>query len=158
MIYLMPAFHQTTLYTLSLLTDEDEEFICFICQDAQRLTKVPGQTRIPAGTYELILENSPKMSPVYQKYLPTPDGHPMVTLVGVPQYTQVRMHPGVSEADTLGCPLIGYGATTNPKSTSRLINSRDCYLEVFYPRVSASIKAGKTFLKVIDSARGPVLP
>ena len=67
------------------------------------------------------------------------------------------MHPGVSEADTEGCPLVGYGATTNPKSTSRLINSRDCYLEVFYPRVSASIRAEKTFLKVIDSARGPVL-
>jgi hypothetical protein len=149
MIYLMPAFHQTELYTLSLLMDEDEEFICFICQDAQRLTKVPGQTRIPAGTYELILEHSPKMSPVY--------GHPMVTLVGVANYTAVRMHSGVSEADTEGCPLVGYGATTNPKAMSRLVNSRACYDERFYPRTAASIKAEKTFLKVIDSARGPVL-
>ncbi len=74
-------------------------FLCFILEDADRLMlgypKIPHRTAIPAGIYRLILGQSPRFGLV-----------PFV--LGVPDFTEIRMHAGNRPEDTDGCLLTGY--------------------------------------------------
>lgn len=79
-------------------------FECFILEDCfradpkpetpQNEAKVYGETAIPAGTFELVLHNSPHFGEV-------------LMLVGVPGYELVYIHWGNTPKDTLGCLLTG---------------------------------------------------
>lgn len=57
--------------------------------------KVPGQTAIPRGLYKVAITYSPKF------------GKDMVAVLDVPGFAGVRIHGGVDEEDTEGCPLVG---------------------------------------------------
>jgi hypothetical protein len=69
---------------------------CCTLEDTVRLgKKVPKETAIPAGTYPLILNVSPK----YGKVMPR--------LLDVPNFDGILIHPGNTEEDTWGCILVG---------------------------------------------------
>ena len=69
---------------------------------------MPGQTAIPAGTYEVIFNWSPK----FGKNLPR--------LLNVPHFTGILIHSGNTAADSAGCILVG-----NNTEKGRLTSSRD---------------------------------
>lgn len=70
---------------------------CWTCEDEERLTgpKVFGETCIPRGKYDITVTYSPH----FNRDLPL--------LLGVPNYSGVRIHPGNTPADTEGCILPG---------------------------------------------------
>ncbi len=82
----------------------DGKFFGYSCEDDVRevpgmdvsVWKKEGITAIPRGTYEIVLEDSPKYGP----------GCP--TVKDVPGFKYIRIHSGNTEADTKGCILIGY--------------------------------------------------
>jgi hypothetical protein len=82
-------------------------FFCYSVEDEVREIpgqpvlewKIPGQTAIPAGRYELTLEDSPTF------------GRETLTIKRVEGFTGVRMHSGNDERHTEGCPLLGYELT-----------------------------------------------
>lgn len=90
-----------------------------------RERKVYGETAIPCGTYEVIIDYSPK----FKKYMP----HVLFRndedkLVEVPCFSGIRIHCGNTDKDTLGCLMFGdwQGAATLVKSkpiTSNLIDA-----------------------------------
>lgn len=87
---------KSTLGTLTI----DDAFECYTLEDVDRKledggTKIYGETAIPRGTYDVIIDFSPK----YQK--------PMPHILNVPQYEGVRIHPGNFPKDTEGCILLG---------------------------------------------------
>jgi hypothetical protein len=78
----------------------DGEFECFILEDRLRPTgiKVPGETAIPQGRYEIQHTYSPR----FRRNLPL--------LINVPGFEGIRIHPGNKAVDTEGCLLPGQTA------------------------------------------------
>lgn len=77
--------------------------LCYTLEDVVREVagqpvecwKVDGQTAIPAGRYQLTLENSGRFGPN------------TMTLNKVPGFVNIRVHAGNTDKDTEGCPLLG---------------------------------------------------
>lgn len=80
--------------------------------------KVKGDTAIPTGRYELVLNN---YSPRFGKQEPYKSlGNGCVPLVkNVPDFDGVRFHIGNTVADTDGCQLVGKNTTVGKLTESR---------------------------------------
>ena len=84
----------------------NEEKICFMLEDEKREIKVKGETRIPAGTYKILLRKAGRLHEKYSGRFP--DMHKgMLHLQDVPNFTYIYLHIGTKDEDTLGCPLTG---------------------------------------------------
>src|SRR6185295_19251922 len=83
-------------------------FECFTLEDKVRPVKIKGETAIPAGTYEIVVSFSDR----FKHFLPL--------LLNVPNFDGIRIHPGNTAADTLGCILVGQGKGVDAISGSRL--------------------------------------
>ena len=73
----------------------DGVFACWTLEDVVRPVKIPGETAIPAGRYEVRLSLSQR----FQKLLPE--------ILTVPNFKGIRIHAGNTQADTAGCLLVG---------------------------------------------------
>lgn len=80
--------------TAGMWTIEDK-FHCWVLEDEERTVKVKGETAIPSGIYEIVLEVSPKFGLV-------------PTIKNVKDFTSIRVHGGNTDDNTDGCPLVGY--------------------------------------------------
>lgn len=92
--------------TLSLVT-VDGHFIGYGLEDQRRDgPKVPGETRIPAGTYRVGVR---VWGGFHQRYARRfPDIHRgMLHVEDVPGFTSILIHVGNTDDDTAGCLLIG---------------------------------------------------
>ncbi len=86
----------------------DGEYFCDTCEDRVRPKgeKVPGETAIPAGSYKVIVNASPK----FKRLLPR--------LLNVPGFDGVLIHRGNSDKDSSGCILVGEN-----KKVGKVLNS-----------------------------------
>ena len=92
----------------------DGEFFCYTLEDLPQEIKVPGETRIPAGTYQVKITWSPRFKCL------------MPLLIDVPDFDGVRIHPGNQSSDTAGCILVG-----ETESGEWLGRSRKAYDHLF---------------------------
>ena len=93
----------------------DGEFLCYTVEDECRAVKVSGETRIPAGDYDLKLRTAD--SGMNRKYKTKfGDFHQgMLWLQDVPGFEWVYIHIGNTEAHTAGCILVGYDTVTDER-------------------------------------------
>jgi hypothetical protein len=117
---------QSTIGTLSI----DGAFECFTLEDRVRPFKIPGETAIPPGIYEVTITFSDR----FQKPLPL--------LLNVPNFSGVRIHPGNTAADTEGCILVG-----TSQSKDAISNSRAAFKALF-AKIEAAMKKEKIFIEV----------
>jgi hypothetical protein len=109
--------------------------IYFTLEDTWRAHKIPGETRIPAGGYDLALRNEGRMTGRYKKRYP--DMHRgMIWLRDVPNFTFVYLHVGNTHLDTDGCIIVGRNA-----GAGVVYSSRSAYEEI-YPVVADAIVNG----------------
>lgn len=92
--------------------------------------KIYGQTAIPYGTYRVLWTYSPR----FKKYMPE--------LKDVPEFSGVRIHAGNTNADTLGCILVGQN-----KQVGKVINSK-ATVDIIYPIIRKACQTEKVFITI----------
>ncbi len=107
---------------------------CFLLEDQHRDKKVKGETRISAGRYEIVLRKvvSP-MTEKYRKKYPWFTYHLM--LVGVPNFTNIYIHTGVTDDHTDGCLLTGDVLYSNQIQIDQYKNGAVMYSSQAYERL-----------------------
>lgn len=116
------------------------EWLCYVLEDKCRQefgkqfgagTKVYGETAIPYGTYEVIVNMSPK----FNKLLPR--------LLNVPFYDGILMHSGNTAKDTHGCLLCAMD-----KGDDQVLNSRKAMDTVIMPTLTEALKKEKVYIEI----------
>lgn len=119
---------QTNDSSLSVLTSEGH-FLAFVLEDGYRAQKIPGQTRIPAGTYPVVRRRVGKFFMKYKERF----AHTFVPeLTGVPNFEAILIHMGNEVEDTRGCLLVGKAAVWDSLNGLFMVQqSTDAYLELY---------------------------
>lgn len=126
----------------------DNAFACYLIEDEPRDVKVRGETRVPAGRYQIKLRTEGGLHGKYA--LRFPEFHEgMLWLQDVPDFQWVYFHCGNTEAHTDGCPLMNMGFSRTPDGEFVGSGSVNAY-SMFYPRIAAAVRAGDVWVTVRD--------
>lgn len=122
----------------------DGKFECYTLEDAFHVVKIPGETRIPEGTYRVELRTYGGHHDRYK--VKFPEFHKgMLQVMDVPNYTDILIHIGNSDDDTEGCLLVGDKSISNLDNPGRIESSTNAYKRM-YPKVANRIAAGDQVL------------
>lgn len=111
-------------------------FFCFGLEDEYRAEKVPGETRIPAGTYKVGVRSVGGLHGRYKKRFS--DIHKgMLHVQNVPGFEYILIHCGNKDEHTAGCLLIGEGAVTTP-GDMMITNSTAAYRRLYQKVIDAA--------------------
>jgi hypothetical protein len=130
----------TTIGELSI----DGAFQCYTLEDEKREIKVMGETRIPAGTYKIKLQQNGTMTGKYAKRFPGIH-QGMLWLQDVPNFTTIYIHIGNTDDDTKGCILVG-----KHENNWKLSESTNAYIPLYVKIVQALNSKEKVSIKIID--------
>lgn len=131
----------TAKSTIGVLTvGRDHEFECYTLEDTVRDKKVPGQTAIPEGVYEVTIGWSPKR----QRYVPW--------LKDVRDFTAIQIHTGNTPEDTDGCILVG-----QRRAEDRIMESQAAY-KALYSKIEGWIAAGERIFILVYGQVKPLEP
>ena len=114
--------------TLGLIFVE-ERFFCYSLEDQFNEPKVPGETRIPAGRYQIILRTEGGMFGRYAARFPWHRG--MLWLQDVPDFKFIYIHVGNKDDDSEGCILIGDGQIQNVTERGQVTSSVAAYRRLY---------------------------
>lgn len=139
----------STLGRLCIGTGAAEYLLCYTCEDQRQLEKIAGETRIPAGVYEIKKRRGSPMAKRYDSKHHDHDG--MLQIMDIPNFTDVYLHIGNDDDDTAGCPLVGYSSNIDPILGGGTINrSTDAYRDL-YKMVGPTIDEGEqVFITIKD--------
>lgn len=81
---------------------------CHALEDLPQETKIDGETRIPAGTYRVVLTESERArrGALWCPGAPKKD-YRLPLLLSVPGFEGIRIHAGNTDKNTQGCILVG---------------------------------------------------
>lgn len=126
----------------------DKVFEAYGLEDEYRTVKVPGETRIPDGRYEIKYRKV--ISPLTQKYRAR---FPLffswhLEICDVPGFTCVYMHVGNRETETDGCLLVGDTLNNNQIDEAFLGNSGPAFERVYRKLAKVLDAGGRVFIDV----------
>ena len=81
------------------------ELVCHGLEDEYRENKLPGETRIPGGTYQVGLRKAGGFHSRYSRKFSFHRG--MLHVLDVPNFKYILIHVGNYDRDTDGCLLVG---------------------------------------------------
>lgn len=108
----------------------DGKFECYTLEDVCRKgIKISGQTAIPEGTYEVIIDYSNR----FKKDMPH--------VLNVPGFEGIRIHPGNTAENTEGCLLVGMSKSND------FIGGSKAAFEKITTKLIEGLKHGKIFIE-----------
>lgn len=112
----------------------DGAFECFILEDVVRApnVKIPDETAIPYGRYEVIVSYSNR----FKQQMPL--------LLNVPMYEGVRIHSGNVAEHTEGCLLTGKTVGKDVVGGSRVA------YQALFSKISKAVKKEKVFIEIVS--------
>lgn len=114
--------------TLGLLR-VNGKFFCYTLEDQFNEPKVPGETRIPPGTYKITLRDEGGMTQRYAKRFDFHMG--MLWLRDVPDFKFVYIHTGNNDDHSEGCILVGDGQVQNVTERGQVSSSVAAYTRLY---------------------------
>jgi hypothetical protein len=132
--------------TLGLIFVESE-FFCYSLEDQFNEPKVPGETRIPAGRYQIKLRNEGGMTQRYAKRFGFHQG--MLWLQDVPNFTFVYLHTGNNDDHSEGCILTGDGQIQNVTERGQVTSSVAAYSRL-YQRIVKAMQNEEVWITIED--------
>ena len=121
-----------------------DRHLCYIVEDGYREVKVRGQTRIPAGRYELFARESGGFWGRYKARF----GHDFVIgFKNVPGFKWILLHIGNSVLDTDGCLLCGKDYRKDVAGNYVATDSTETYL-MLYDLFTELFNDGQVFIEI----------
>jgi hypothetical protein len=127
----------------------------YTLEDEYREQIVKGDTRIPAGKYEITLR---KEGGVYNSYCVHKNSwiaentkkYGLLWIRNIPGFEYILIHIGNTEKDTEGCILVGDNANNNSFVNGYISNSTDAYIALLTTVYSAFDKKEKITIVIVD--------
>ena len=126
------------------VTGGQRKFLCYTLEDEYRPleAKVMGETRIPAGTYNITLRKVGGFHGRYSKRYG--DMHKgMLWVRNVPGFEYILIHSGNTDEHTAGCLLVGNTQNENITKKDGFIGASRVAYERIYPPIAAALEAGQ---------------
>ena len=138
--------------TLGVLFDTTNErkFLCFTLEDEFREIKISGETRIPAGTYNVTLRTEGGFNQRYNDKFGTDFNKGMLWVRDVPGFEYILIHIGNSDNDTEGCLLVGDTQTQNITKNGFIGSSTDAYTRIYPPIADVLVSGGEVTITYKD--------
>lgn len=126
---------------------------CVTLEDGFHVAKIAGETRIPAGRYEIKLRMKGGMSASYLRRFGEAFHKGMLWLQNIPNFEFVYIHIGNTIADTEGCILVGKSASNHvaPARGGYTISESEVAYRDIYVTLRDKLVAGEqVFIAVKD--------
>jgi hypothetical protein len=115
---------------------------CFTLEDEYRAVKVAGETRVPAGKYEIkYREALTPMTEKYRKQFPEWFTYHL-EMQDVPNFKYCYIHKGNIDDHTEGCLLVADSATLNAHRDGYIGSSTTAFTR-FYPKIQKALESGE---------------
>jgi hypothetical protein len=123
-------------------TTSGRKFLGFTIEDEAREVKVQGETRIPAGTYDIQLRTVGGFHQRYgAKYGTMHKG--MLHVQNVPGFEYILIHCGNTDDNTEGCLLVGNTSQENLTRSGLIGESVNAYKRI-YPSIANALVNGES--------------
>lgn len=143
--------NEATLGTLHDISDHAaRRFVCYVLEDQFNEPKIPGETRIPPGRYQIKLRTEGGMNERYGKRFSWHRG--MLWLQDVPHFTFIYIHVGNKDDDSEGCLLVGDGQISNVVERGQVTSSVTAYTRIYNQIVSALDSGDEVWIEIEDYA------
>lgn len=126
----------------------DGERLCYGLEDEPRRMKVAGETRIPAGIYQVGVHTAGSLHERYSRNVFADIHRGMLHVLDVPGFGWILIHCGVTDEHTSGCLLVGDDVITT-HGAMRLVDSPSAYRRL-YERVIGAALAGVLSIEFVD--------
>lgn len=127
----------------TLLIDTIPGFSCFTLEPKTRVKELVNFTAIPAGTYPVIINDSPHF------------GRPMPLVENVMGYEGIRIHNGNTDVDTEGCVLVGQYRAILPNGEDEIWNCQPVF-DIIFNELQKTLNAGGSASLVITDTYAPI--
>ena len=121
------------------ITDIGRRFLCYTLEDERRAFKVRGETRVPAGTYEIGLRTEGGFHSRYDKKYPGVHIG-MLQVLDVPNFEYILIHTGNTDEHTAGCLLVGDSQENNIIIRDGFIGKSVNAYKRIYPSIAKAIQ------------------
>jgi len=122
--------------------DSNLNFLCYTLEDERRDIKIMGETRIPAGTYKIILRKHGRLHKKYTKR----HGNlhiGMLHIINVPNFKYILIHTGNTDEHTAGCLIVGDSQENNGLVKNGFIGKSNNAYKRIYPSIAKAVHEGE---------------